>query len=686
MSGLQGDIYTLYCVLEDNPRASFSVKLPPSASVADLKKAIVKENPNDLTGIDAKNLILYHVQLLDSPDLADHVQEVMLEELAPLLSTTELCEIYESAPPKKTIHFIVQVPLPLTSSGVVRPRSEESDDPGPLPKKKKRSKSLDPADGSRIRKWASQDLDFNDSPDNKKQKVKLRLSDPTDVRRKEPTLSTINDLLVAQRQETVKALYARLKHYQFVLVRGTPASGKSILTVLLRKYIKATEGIDAIFFGAWPKDQMPYGPKLRERGYKEGEANIIIIDDAQLSYWDTEFWNDFLKQIGPNSLSRDYVILFASYGSASGVVSVEGTPMIVPDSQRVGLRPVDHGDEVAQVGLLLTKEEFMDVVGKSFPSHRFSKDFLDYIFDTTAGHVGAVGDILRIVYSDSSYRELKIHDEEYSLETFWSKFPLERLWQGLEKTSVFRRGLPSRDDLQKSPIARVFRAVLRDNAVMEEAFESQEDQAALLLCWKNGWLHATTHQGTSVYIFTTPLHQWYVEYFLGIDASKTATIEDQDLLTFAINVVQGFSRGQLSSRKINIGASNMQRPPEAQFQDEFYRCCHTYSKGSLITFSEFGSKNGRIDFYIPFKEWGVELLRDGDRLENHSSRFTGQGKYADMKFKDYILLDFRKTVPKKEHPNIPKLYHVVFDDNYGEVRILDGSSLKGVKTFTLLNA
>jgi len=66
--------------------------------------------------------------------------------------------------------------------------------------------------------------------------------------------------------------------------------------------------------------------------------------------------------------------------------------------------------------------------------------------------------------------------------------------------------------------------------------------------------------------------------------------------------------------------------------------------------SRIGNASGRVDFYIPVKKWGVELLRDGDRLENHSSRFTGTGAYAKMEFEDYIILDFRTTSPQKPHP------------------------------------
>jgi hypothetical protein len=31
---------------------------------------------------------------------------------------------------------------------------------------------------------------------------------------------------------------------------------------------------------------------------------------------------------------------------------------------------------------------------------------------------------------------------------------------------------------------------------------------------------------------------------------------------------------------------------------------------------------GRADFYVPAKEWGVELLCDGDQLAEHLGRFS----------------------------------------------------------------
>jgi hypothetical protein len=234
------------------------------------------------------------------------------------------------------------------------------------------------------------------------------------------------------------------------------------------------------------------------------------------------------------------------------------------------------------------------------------------------------------------------------LEIFKTQLPLEALWSGLLNVGVFRRGLPSHKELQEPQNARVFRAVLVNNSVTKEMVEPS-DQEALDHCFKSGWLHATGHQDRSWHIFTTPLHQWFVEYYLGTTVAKSTPIK-QDLPAFAISVIRQFSRTMLSTEREIVGASSIQRPPEAQFQDEFYRGCHEYSNGSLISFPEFGDASGRVDFYIPCNQWGVELLRDGDRLESHSSRFTGQGAYAKMKFNDYIILDFRTIPPRDPHP------------------------------------
>ncbi len=62
------------------------------------------------------------------------------------------------------------------------------------------------------------------------------------------------------------------------------------------------------------------------------------------------------------------------------------------------------------------------------------------------------------------------------------------------------------------------------------------------------------------------------------------------------------------------------------------------------------TKNGQVDFYIPSERWGLELLREGNRLAEHSSRFARSGAYGrDLELDDFILLDCHTTQPKQSY-------------------------------------
>ena len=93
------------------------------------------------------------------------------------------------------------------------------------------------------------------------------------------------------------------------------------------------------------------------------------------------------------------------------------------------------------------------------------------------------------------------------------------------------------------------------------------------------------------------------------------------------------------------------RPPEAQYQQEFYRCALEATLGHVHVTPEFASsKNaqvvGRIDLFIPNPKWGIEITQEGIRLNAHDAHFQDNGAYgAWMKsgiMDDYIFLDFRR--------------------------------------------
>jgi hypothetical protein len=185
------------------------------------------------------------------------------------------------------------------------------------------------------------------------------------------------------------------------------------------------------------------------------------------------------------------------------------------------------------------------------------------------------------------------------------------------------------------------------------------DRQALQFCFHRGWLHADKLPDANCskwdvgYFFTTPLHLWFVQWKLGFCRPPLPlSLNVDDLQTFAFKVISLFSPILLASEQ-RFGPGCIQRPLEAQYHDEFYRCCHVLSNGSIVSFPEFGCAKGRVDFYIPAKQWGVELLREGNRLADHCGRFSSSGSYATMlALSDHIILDCRTSCPRDPHPSM----------------------------------
>ena len=127
-------------------------------------------------------------------------------------------------------------------------------------------------------------------------------------------------------------------------------------------------------------------------------------------------------------------------------------------------------------------------------------------------------------------------------------------------------------------------------------------------------------------------------------------------LELAIHAIKQFRPRQLSDAPRSLVGNTL--PLEDQYQKEFYRCLFTILDGHVVTSPEFvvkaGTKGGTIDFLVARKKWGLELLRDRDRLVGHMKRFEPGGQYFSMiqsgRMELYIVLDFTVTQPTKPRP------------------------------------
>ena len=99
-------------------------------------------------------------------------------------------------------------------------------------------------------------------------------------------------------------------------------------------------------------------------------------------------------------------------------------------------------------------------------------------------------------------------------------------------------------------------------------------------------------------------------------------------------------------------------PLEDQYQKEFYRGLFDILDGHVVISPEYevkpGTQGGTIDFLVARKKWGLELLRQRDRLVGHMRRFESGGQYFSMiesgDMEHYIVLDFTDKQPKKPRP------------------------------------
>ena len=251
----------------------------------------------------------------------------------------------------------------------------------------------------------------------------------------------------------------------------------------------------------------------------------------------------------------------------------------------------------------------------------------------------------------------------------------------------WRRGLPTRDNLQSDYNAARLLGLLVQNRVLFWHQHSEQDQKTLERAHRKGWIHSVSlgneRSGSLAYVLPSQLHEWYISLMLFAPSEQLSqpALGITTPLELALLAIRHFRRSALQA-PARIGPSTIHRPHEAIFQDEFYRGCHVASKGKILATPECGTKRGRIDFFVPGLKWGFELLRNGYRLQAHADRFlqdegrNSGGAYGSRVTEgimdNYLLLDFRDNMPRKPLlPDVEQLYHVVFAERFMRVCVVD---------------
>ena len=95
------------CCLVFGEAQPFVVEISRDNLVADLKKAIVAEEPNKFLGISTSDLILSKVEILDDEKAIQAFDSKTAEEMRP---SHKLSRYFVGNPPEETIHILIILP------------------------------------------------------------------------------------------------------------------------------------------------------------------------------------------------------------------------------------------------------------------------------------------------------------------------------------------------------------------------------------------------------------------------------------------------------------------------------------------------------------------------------------------------------------------------------------------------
>ena len=172
----------------------------------------------------------------------------------------------------------------------------------------------------------------------------------------------------------------------------------------------------------------------------------------------------------------------------------------------------------------------------------------------------------------------------------------------------------------------------------------QVDFDAFAFCHKMGLVHAESSKDQSeetTFTFASPLHR-RVAYRRIFAAPEPDLWHGITLQQTCMNAIARFSPAVFQTRRLSGNATDWD-VPERAVQNELYHCLQLEFCRFPILSEYSHTRDGRIDFYVSDRRWGIEIVRCGssESIHEHASRFMPGGKYENWKIMDdFIILNF----------------------------------------------
>ncbi|KAE9408958.1 hypothetical protein BT96DRAFT_985279 [Gymnopus androsaceus JB14] len=524
---------------------------------------------------------------------------------------------------------------------------------------------------------------------------------PSHRRRNTPNFPYV----VARREKLVDSIIKRLNVVNFIQLRGSPACGKSTLLRLIQVKLEGL-GEFCYRFDSWHKDVQD--DRMDLEGYeheaiRRNATTSVLIDEGQATYTDIDLWTGLFKRVADALPGHPFRIIVAcSYGSAMPETTDFDSDEILPylnEDMRVNLRPTSFAPTIhafPPLGLAFEKAEVDDYISMGVDQGawpRIDQALRELIDKWSDGYIALISAMMEVVGTNKN----KVRKNEiYTLKEFKQDHPLQGLLNGLVVNTHCGRLLPKADVAADPRVNRVFAYLMvHDHISSTNPLPSGLDPADIRFVHRLGLLYMERMSNRRTqFSFSFPLQKVMLQ--LCLEPPVPDLLEDvSTLYRLVTTVIRRFNPNHLQTQHDSNEATAL----EALYQHEFYRCLYHYRPRAMIS-PEYGTKvghqpAGRIDFLVHPAEsmedscqprsWGIELLKDGDRLAEHAYRFSPDGAYHSMVsdgITEFMIVDFRKTTPTQKHSQIKDLLHAVFSDDYKQVTFFDNELMKG-PTFDL---
>lgn len=215
---------------------------------------------------------------------------------------------------------------------------------------------------------------------------------------------------LCKREKLVTSIMRMLDSMRVIVIRSTPQAGKSVLLQLLGQHVlQERRELEPIFINWRTQEQrknLPYPLYLKQQetywrernvGYRpcNPEAKTLyLIDEAQQSYEDQDFWTKELKN--PFTRSQPLFVLVCLYGAEVSMgrsSTTQSMSLSISPFQRIELR----SSGIKNPSILFTLDETTIVVQKwaMFNQFELANNVCEYLHLATDGHPGMVGFVLR---------------------------------------------------------------------------------------------------------------------------------------------------------------------------------------------------------------------------------------------------------------------------------------------------